>query len=352
MINVIHSKMLRFFCAALFCVSVLGNRTLLAAAPTAKQQQIDQAIASSLEFLSKEQNAEGAWRIDSYGESTAATSLAVMAFLAAGHVPGEGPYGKQVNRGIQWVLDHQLPNGMLVHRKSHGPMYSHGISTLMLAEVVGMVDKTMAKQCRTTLEKAIQLILDAQNVSKDKRNAGGWRYSQTSRDSDLSVSGWQLLALRAAKNVGCDVPAENIDKAIAYVKNCGAGKRGFGYQPGHRPTQTITGVGILSLEVCGEHLAEESRKAADWLLDDPLKYRDRYFFYGVYYCTVGMFKMGNQHWTETRERLFADLLNNQQPDGSWFDQTGTEQRYGKVYCTGLAVLALAVEYRFLPIYQR
>jgi prenyltransferase beta subunit len=332
---------------------LLASTTQAIAAPrTAEEIQIDKAISKSLKFLASQQVPSGAWRIDSYGESTAATSLAVMAFLAAGHVPGEGPYGKQINQGVAWVLDHQLPNGMLVHRKSHGPMYSHGISTLMLAEVVGMVDKTMSKRCRMTLEKAAQLILDAQNVTKDKRNAGGWRYSQTSADSDLSVTGWQLLALRAAKNVGCDIPAESIDKAIEYVKNCNSARSGFGYQPGHRPTHTITGVGILSLEVCGDHHAEESLEAAEWLLENPLQFGDRYYFYGVYYCTVGMFKMGDKYWDETREQVFDDLLSNQSADGSWQDSRGTEKRYGKIYSTSLSLLALAVEYRYLPIYQR
>jgi squalene cyclase len=324
----------------------------VAAPPTAEEKQIDKAISRSLKFLASQQDPTGAWRIDSYGESTAATSLAVMAFLAAGHVPGEGPYGKQTNRGIAWVLDHQLPNGMLVHRKSHGPMYSHGISTLMLAEVAGMIDKSMSNRCRKALEKSVQLILDAQNVTKDKRNTGGWRYSQTSADSDLSVTGWQLLALRAAKNVGCDVPAENIDKAIKYIKNCNKARSGFGYQPGHGPTHTITGVGILSLEVCGDHHAEESLQAAEWLLKNPLRFGDRYYFYGVYYCTVGMFKMGDKYWDGTRKQVFGDLLSKQSADGSWQDPRGTEKRYGKIYSTSLSLLALAVEYRYLPIYQR
>ena len=318
---------------------------------TPEQKQVDQAIVKALEYLSKQQQPSGAWR----GESTGTTSLAIMAFMAAGHVPGEGPYGEQLERGIRWVIAQQQPNDMLVHatNKSHGPMYSHGISTLMLAEVVGMVDQSMAKQCRRALERAVKLILEAQDVPKKRQHAGGWRYQAQSSDSDLSVTGWQLLALRAAKNVGCDVAADNINQAVAYVKLCSvSGNRGFAYQPGGAPTPTRTGTGILCLEICGKHRTAEALGGADSLLLRPLQYNQSFFFYGVYYCNVGMFKIGGDYWTESKKHVNSILLSNQQPDGSWSANTGNEKSYGPVYPTSMAVLALSVEYRYLPIYQR
>jgi hypothetical protein len=276
-----------------------------------------------------------------------------MAFLAAGHVPGEGPYAEALDRGIRWVLQHQEANGLIVHRKSHGPMYSHGISTLMLAEVAGMVDTSLAGPCRQALERAVRLILQAQAVPKPDTHSGGWRYQGTSRDSDLSVTGWQLLALRAAKDIGCDVPAEAINQAISYVKNCSTRDRqGFGYQPGGSATATRSGTGILALEVCGAHHTPETLGAADALLRHPLQLDDHYFFYGVYYCTVGMFKVGGHHWDKTREHVCRLLLPTQHADGSWLPDRGGERPHGSIYATSMAVLALSVEYQYLPIYQR
>lgn len=331
------------------------SSTTVADDRTFDEKRVDDAIVRSLKFLAREQSPSGAWRVNQYGDSTAATSLAVMSFLAAGHVPGEGPYGPDIERGIDWVLDHQDGNGMLIHKRSHGPMYSHGISTLMLAEVVGMVNKRQAKRVRAGLERAIELILKSQEVPKSAKHAGGWRYSPTSRDSDLSVTGWQLLALRAAKNVGCDVPADNIEKAIEYVKRCATRPRrglpgGFTYQPGQGPTAVRTGTGILCLEVAGDHKSAEAMEGAEYLLTRPLRSRDGHFFYGVYYCSVGMFKIGGKYWERTKDDLFNLLIAEQLPDGSW--QNGAEARYGKVYCTSMAVLALGIEYRYLPIYQR
>lgn len=318
-----------------------------------QKKQIDSSIQRAIQFLSKSQQPSGAWSFNSYGESTAATSLAIMAFMAAGYVPDEGPYGDQINKGIDWVLAHQIDNGLVVHHKSHGPMYSHGISTLMLAEVAGMLTGEREKKCQQVLERAVKLIVSAQDVSKDKRNAGGWRYTQTSKDSDLSVTGWQLLALRAAKNIGCDISADHIEKAVAYVRHCrGRNNVGFAYQPGGAPSATRTGTGILALEICGKHHTPDALQAGDYLVQRPLHPDEFYYFYGAYYCSVGMFQMGGEYWKKTRATIVPQLLEMQKHDGSWLATKGSEKEAGKVYATTLAVLALAVEYQYLPIYQR
>ena len=340
-------------------LSVISAVLLIASgSPVAAQDDVinaavDNAVLRGLTYLSQVQKPSGAWETDSFGESTASTSLAVMAYLSAGYVPGEGPYGKQMSRGIRWVVEHQEDNGMLVHRKSHGPMYSHGISTLMLAEVVGMVEESDAKNVRRALERAILLILKSQAQNKQHRHAGGWRYQIDSKDSDLSVTGWQVLALRAAKDVGCDVPAEAIDDAIDYVNQCAArDNRGFGYQPGNGATPTLTGVGILALEVCGDHHSPAALGGADYLLERPLTPGSNYFYYGVYYTAVGMFKVGGTYGDATREHTVEMLLKLQQPDGSWISDHSTERRVGAVYSSSLSILALAIDYRYLPIYQR
>ena len=346
------SRLLRFALTAILIALAFGSGSARAAPRTAEEKQIDDAVARALEYLARQQRPSGAWATDPHGESTAATSLALMAFMASGHVPGEGPYGDALLRGVDWVLAEQRRDGLLISRQGHGqPMYDHGISALMLAEVVGMLDKQRGERCRRALEDAVRLILRAQSVPKSSHHAGGWRYHPTSNDSDLSVTGWQLLALRAAKNVGCDVPAEHIDRAVEYVKKCYQ-SGGFGYQPGHGPSATRKGTGILCLEICGQHHADESLAAAESLLRNPLGLGEPYFFYGVYYCSVGMFQVGGRHWEQFRSDLFRLLVGNQQPDGSWTAPHHTESRFGTIYSTSLGVLGLAVEYQYLPIYQR
>ena len=331
---------------------LIGAQSARADERTEREKQIDVAISKALDHLAKRQNPSGAWALDQFGEQTSATSLAVMAFLAAGHVPGEGPYDLHIQRGVRWVLDQQQANGMLLGARGHGPMYSHGISTLMLAEVAGMTDGALAERCRDALKKAVRLILSAQAIRKDPGNAGGWRYSPNSPDSDLSVTGWQLLALRAAKNLGCDVPAEQIDEAVKYVKRCSSNNRGFGYQPNSGSSPTRAGTGILCLEICGVHHSPETLGAALYLLQNPLRADQEWFFYGVYYCTVGMFQVGGKQWEQSKGHMIPLILNLQAEDGSWSGRQGTERPLGTVYATSLSVLALSVEYQYLPIYQR
>ncbi|MCA8995872.1 MAG: terpene cyclase/mutase family protein [Planctomycetaceae bacterium] len=336
-----------------------GAVLLLSIRPAAGQEAydpeaVDNAIARALDYLAGQQAEEGFWRTDAWGESTAITSLAVMAFLSAGHVPDEGPYGKQVAKGVRWVVSQQQPNGMFVHKNhSHGPMYSHGICTLMIAEAAGMVPGPDATAVRRALENGIRLILEAQTVNKYDRHKGGWRYQIDSRDSDLSVTGWQVMALRAAKDIGCDVPVESIEAAIDYVKQCSVhNNAGFGYQPGNGATPTLTGTGIACLEVCGAHHTEETLGGAEWLVKNPLQESSSYFYYGVYYTGVGMFKVGGDPADANKRHLAGILLPIQEEDGSWIPKHGSEKNAGKVYATSLSVLGLAIDYRYLPIYQR
>jgi len=354
--SAVQPRRLRPLLSALFvmCGLVLGGLPLQAQQLVPSEEAVDLAIVRALRYLALHQQPAGGWNVDAFGgEATSTTSLAVMSFLAAGHTPGEGPYGEGINRGVQFVLSHQEANGMLVHRHGHGPMYDHGISALMLAEVSGMVPERQAADTRKALERAIKLILTSQVVQKVDSQRGGWRYTPSSNDSDLSVTGWQLLALRAAKDIGCDVPAQNIDLAISYVKRCAPRDgRGFGYQPGNGPTPVLSGTGLLALQVCGEEDSSEVHRTAEFLGFRPLRYRDAWYFYGAYYTTIGMYKRGGDDWKNARPLLFQELLANQSPDGSWQSGNGNENPWGRIYCTAMSILALSVEYEYLPIYQR
>lgn len=322
--------------------------------PTPADPGADRAIRRALDHLKGTQKPDGAWESGGFGRATSVTSLAVMAFLAAGHVPGEpGPYRESIDRGIRYVLANQKPNGMLVSNTSHGPMYCHGISTLMLAEVVGMTpDRELAAGCKAALAKAVDLILRAQDQSKGPREAGGWRYQPTSRDSDLSVSGWQVMALRAARSAGCSVPSGPIDRALEYVRRCSVKDGGFSYQPGGGPNNPRTGTGVLALEICGSHLSPEAVSGAAYLAKHPAKWTNESFFYEAYYCSQATFQVDEASFAAYYPRLVAVLLEHQEPDGSWLSGDAHDRSGGRNYCTAMGVLALAVEYRYLPIYQR
>jgi hypothetical protein len=315
-----------------------------------RDARLDKAVDRAVEFLHRSQDSsEGCW-----GGNVAVTSLAVMAFLSAGHTPGEGKYGKTIESGVRWVLRNQHPGGLLANAGGH-EMYHHGIATLMLAEVAGMTDAKLGKDVRRALEKAVALILKAQRTQA--QHAGGWRYRVTHYDgSDMSVTGWQLMALRAAKNLGCDVPARAIDRAVDYVKRCQDPREGgFCYMPRSRLTIACTGTGILALEVCGkeQHHSPAVLRAGGYLIrrGNLPRWGAPHFYYSIYYGSQASFQLGGNYWSTYRPQLHKALLGNQRDNGAWVGG-GSDSFYGSAYCTAMAVLALTVEYRYLPIYQR
>lgn len=315
---------------------------------------IDDAIDRALEFLAKQQQRDGSFSSTYMRRSTAITSLAVMAFLAKGHTPGNAPYGDAINRGIDFVVASQQWNGMLVaDSNTHGPMYSHAISTLMLSEVSGMLDPERQAKVDAALGKALRTILAAQKIPKPQSHQGGWRYQHNSGDSDISCTGWALMSLRAARNSGASIPREAIDDAIQFVMACRQRDGGFGYQPGGGSGLARTGTALLCLELCGRHRDATTLAAGDWILRHLRASRSEdFFYYTYYYCSQGMFQLGEEHWEKFAPDMYDLFLKLQRPDGSWPDASGNEARAGSCYSTAMALLAMTVTYRQLPIYQR
>ncbi len=322
---------------------------------TAEDRKVDEAVERALAFLAKTQDrTDGAWRSRS-GKNPAITSLAVMAFLSAGHVPGEGRYGDVIEKGVRKILRTQQPSGLIAGEGGH-EMYHHGIATLMLAEVAGMTDGPLGEEVRAGLERAVAVVLKAQRGGRGSES-GGWRYQVAHvGGSDISVTGWQVMALRAAKNLGCDVPPSAIERAVTYIKSCQDPKYGgFRYTPHDGITVPCTGTSILALELCGkeQHHSPDVLRAGTFLIKDNNlpHWGGSHFFYGVYYGSQAAFQLGGNYWAVYRPRLRDVLLANQQDNGSW-SGGGYDSSFGPAYCTSMAVLALTVEYRYLPIYQR
>jgi hypothetical protein len=290
-----------------------------------------------------------------------------MAMAAVGHQPSdETKQGAAMKKALSYVLrpDRQEVQGFFGGRDG-SRMYGHGITTLMLSEMLGMgVDAQMDQVIRDRCRLAVELIKRSQSFDKDPRNKGGWRYNPNATDSDLSITVWQVMALRSARNAGMDVPKETIDNAVGYIKRCYQSrerdpdgkplnlKSACGYEPNRAPEYAMAAAGLLSLQVCGAYDSVEAKGSADWLKEKKIEYGGEWFFYGTYYFAQGMFQRGGEHSTYARKLVEDLLIPKQGPDGSWQGQSGQERGAGKVYATSLGVLSLAVKFHFLPIYQR
>jgi hypothetical protein len=316
-----------------------------------KRTPVDEAVEKALKFMADEQREDGSWLSGYGGPNAGVCSLALLAFMANGNTPDRGRYSDVVAKGLNYILSLPDRGGVLMDRPSHGPMYSHGITTIMLAEMYGM---TRSEEVKKRLDAAVQVILKAQKVQKGERERGGWRYQHNSRDSDISCTGWQIVALRSAKNCDLDVPKEAIEEAIRYVKLCAHPAGGFGYQPGGPPQQARTGTGVLSLQLCGLYDDPLVIKGAEYLMNNPLPWNGEHFYYALYHASNAMFQAGGKYWESWREHIEKLLLEKQQGDGSWpaSPGDGNANTAGPVYKTAMATLALSIENRYLPIYQR
>lgn len=323
---------------------------------------VDAAASRGIAYLIKEQDVRGAVR-ENGAHETAMTALFLLAAAAVGNLPADlTPEGVAVRKALDFLVSpgRQDVDGYFGARDG-SRMYGHGITTLALSALLGMgVSAEQDAQVRTACEKAVQLILRAQALQKRPGHEGGWRYSPTSTDSDLSVSIWQLMALRSAKNAGVQVPKEAIDSAVAYIKGshvpAGANwsaPAGFRYVAGGAPAWSTAAEGLLALQVCGEYEAKEVISAADWLFHNPpdaTKAKTQWFYYGTYYYAQGMYQRGGEHSEVSAKKLSEVLLPLQEADGSWRPVSDMERN--RVYCTALALLSLSVKYHYLPIYQR
>ncbi|NNE93345.1 MAG: prenyltransferase [Verrucomicrobiales bacterium] len=339
-----------FFALALFLFSGITNAQSLSNAVFQKHREpVENAVEKALKYLAENQSSDGTYN-DSYGRSVGVVSLVGMAYLSAGYTPGYGEYSENLDRCIEYVLDGQRSNGLLDRSDSgHGLMYAHNIATLFLSEVSGMVDEETQQKLDRVLSKATKLLLSAQAVPKNASHRGGWRYKPDSRDSDLSCSGWALMALRSAKLNGAQVPDEAIKMAVEYVfRNHDKNSGRFGYTDPWGHSETLTGCGLLCLELCGYHGTPSTYKAGDFVLANRQRIvNNAHEYYANYYNAQAMFQLGGKYWEQYADWMYTEYLPKQNANGSW-----SNGRNGGTYGTAMMVLSFTVPYRQLPIYQR
>lgn len=353
----------------------------------------ERAVELGLGFLARSQFPDGRWCLDRFpaipdvapsayapGQmqcDTAATGLSLLAFLGAGHTHLEGSHRGTVRRGLEWLLRNQQPSGQLFTRETDATLparsYGHGIAAIALCEAYGM---THDAGLRGPAQRAIGYILEAQDPQR-----GGWRYTKPDdapiwyKESDTSVSGWMLMALKSAQMAGLDVPTHALDRVSQWldVAQAEGGSR-YVYNPyalstppqaqGRLPNRAMTAEGLLMRLYLGtprEHPAivagaEYLKANLPELGTADQSQRDSYYWY---YATQVMFQMQGDCWTRWNASLRAVLEPSQVTDGplagSWHPQSTSPDRWahagGRLYVTALDVLMLEVYYRHLPLFR-
>jgi hypothetical protein len=310
--------------------------------------QSEEAVARGLAALAATQNPDGSFGEPSWGRRVAVTSIACLAFMADGNLPGRGAYGEVVSKGLDYVLSACTESGLISAEAANGPMYGHGFAALFLGEVYGMTgvdDSPLSRRLHEALLKAVRLIETTQN------DEGGWRYNPVPNDADVSVTICQVMALRSARNAGIEVRKTTIDRAVDYVRRCQNPDGGFRYQAEGGPSAwPRSAAGVATLYYAGIYDDRDLSAGLDYLVQSALPGNNAsqaHYYYGQYYAVQSMYLAGGQYWATWWPAIREELIQRQQPDGVWQDPS-----IGNIYGSSMALIVLQMPKRYLPIFQK
>ena len=331
--------------------TVLGQEDGDSGAPGFQEiiAQQESAIEKACAWLAKNQGRDGSWSSNQGGENyqVAMTGLAGLALLAAGNTPGRGPYGEQVSKAVKYLLKLQDKSGHISAGSDGRSMYGHGFAMTFLAECYGMDPQGEdAARIRDCLEAAVKLTGRAQS------SLGGWYYSPNSGSDEGSVTITQVQALRACRNVGVEVPAKMMDKAIDYMRKSQQPDGGIAYRAGmngSRPALSAAGAELFLM--AGMYDAKETKKAIEYVKKNISSggTQGQHDSYTTFYAAQALHQIGGADWAKYFDARRKRFLKEQQGDGSW---RTTGWGSGPVLDTAMAVVVLALPYQYLPIYQR
>jgi hypothetical protein len=340
-----------------------------------------QMVDRGLDFLARSQLADGRWRLSEFAgvspadvpkleSDTAATGLALLAFLGAGHDHFDGRHRATIRRGLEFLISVQKPDGDLFLpaddlSNSCGWLYSHGIASIALCEAVGM---TGDPRVRPAAEKACGFITASRHPS-----LGGWRYTPRS-DADLSVSGWMLVALRAGELGGVRIDPAALDgvRTLLAASATPGDPTRYAYNA-RKADQRRSDLSVACMTAVGTLMRLHTGAAADDLgIVAAAKVlgnfeptygtatRNRRDAYLWYYASQALVHTSGAGW----QRWYGRLVDTLEPEqrtagplaGSW-DATGAiPDRWGvyggRLYVTALHLLTLEVPWRHLPTYAK
>lgn len=323
----------------------------------------ERAVGAALNWFARHQNPDGTWGFLAYAQickdgscastatlktDLAATALGVLPFLGAGQTHSDrGPYRRTIAGAVYAIMNAQKNDGDL--RGPGGSMYVHALCTLALCEAYGMSGDRVVGTCA---QRAIHFIERSQDPV-----GGGWRY-QPGEAGDLSVVGWQIMALKSAVMANLTVSSTVVERANQFVRSVAVGAHGgqFAYQPGADPTPTMTAVGVLCTQYLGAG-RDDPRLAegAQYLLANP-PVASVHGCYYWYYATLAMHNMPGPDWDIWNRRVRRAMLDSQVrygcAAGSWSPQGHSHcDTAGRLMVTSLNTLTLEVYYRYLPLYR-
>lgn len=323
-------------------------------------KQSERAVERGLNWLVAHQREDGSWSFDltkppckgmcrnsgTEASATAATAMALLPFLGAGYTHQRGEHQLIVERGLYALQTRAISTPQGIDLRGGGSMYAQALAAIALCEAYGM---TGDERLQSVAQGALWFIVYAQDHA-----GGGWRYTP-GEPGDITVTGWQWMALRSGQLAKLEVPSptiSDINKFLDGVQTDGGAK--YRYQPQRKPERTTSAVGLL----CRMYLG--------WDRQRPALYRGVEFLhkwgpsetnvYYDYYATQVMHFWEGPEWQAWNEKM-RDHLVAAQADagheaGSWHFADPYGDRGGRLYTTSMALMILEVYYRHMPLYEQ
>jgi len=369
-------------------------------------KESEAAVARGLAWLAAHQAPDGHWSLNKFDKNgrdkagtmingscgctgatkslqndSAATGMALLPFLGAGHtqrpLPGskQTDYSKTVQAGLAYLMKIQVRSGKdegyLGGDQQISNMYGHAIATIALCEAFGMTNDPTLRQAA---QRAISFIVTAQSKEAPAKGGGGWRYTPK-QAGDTSVTGWQVMALKSGHMAGLAVPAKTFDAVDAYLDACKvdfeSGSKaklvGYSYTGGSGQTHTMTAVALLCKEYLGVNPKNpDLLRGLEYLKEMPPAASQENIYY-QYYATQVFHHIGGTTWdfwnlgpdgkTGIRDTLIKRQDKGKDPklihqEGSWAPNDSFGNTGGRIMWTSLSLLTLEVYYRHLPLYGK
>ena len=314
------------------------------------------AVERGLAWLALHQAVDGSWQFDLSGcrcdgacrdpgsleSSTASTAIALLPFLGAGSTHLDGRHQETVSRGIYYLISRMQPTPR-GGDFCEGTLYGHGVTTLALAEALGMTkDEMLVPYVRD----AVRFIATAQDL-----HSGGWRYLP-GQSGDITVTAWQVAALKSAALAGMETPSPAIDGARRFLDRVQTQKgAAYGYRtPAAKPCTSA--IGLLCRMYTGWGSSREPLLRGVTNLAKPGPAPQA--IYQNFYLSQALLQLDHPVWprwnAKNRDQIVAQQARFGHETGSWFFADPDTAPGGRLAHTALAILTLEVYYRLLPIY--
>jgi hypothetical protein len=312
-----------------------------------------------LSWLAQNQEPDGHWDSMKHGAQTNAdieqTSLALLAFLGAGHSEKVGEHHLKVKLAVEWLSRHVQESGAILasgEKEPHGT--AQALAGMALAEASGMAG------IQTTKDVAQRVINYSSNEFQCEANSerSGFGMYAKSLTPDLVTTTLFTMALKSAKVSKLNVPGIAFDGIIRFLdavelKNAPATSdipvaSDYAFVPGGKASPRAAIMGCLcrqflgwkreeltptfanAIDDYGCYCAETSDDLSDWIAGIvAFHQRGRFLedFENIYHPYPGQMRRDGKN------------------RGSW-DPRGEWSGAGRVFSTSLRVLSLEIYYRY------